>query len=228
MASEPSVFSSAASLPSGRTAGLLMGAASLLTVVFMAFHPTVHARNTEELFAGIDKTAFVNRVVHGSLIALQVLLVVAFSSLASRLGLGSILVRTGFVTYVTGALAMSAAALINGLILTDFVARYESQTKATMDSAKHVMAYGFAANQICSKAGVLAMSIAVALWSIGLLFRGAGVRAVGVFGCIAGIIPAAALLSGYLHMDVHGMLAFVFAQTVWSLAVAWLMVRGRI
>ncbi len=90
------------------------------------------------------------------------------------------------------------------------------------------MSYGFATNQICSKAGVLAMSIAVALWSLNLLSRPGGVRAVGIFGCLAGGIPAAALMLGYLHMDMHGMLAFVLTQTLWTLAVAWMLVRGRI
>ena len=228
MSSEPSVSANTNQLPSGRTTGLLMGVASLLTVVFMAYHPTVHAHTTEELFAGINETALASRVVHGSLIALEVLLVVAFSCLTTRLDPGSILVRAGFVTYVTGALALSMAAILNGLILTDFVARYQGRTKEALDIARHVMSYGFAANQICSKAGVLAMSIAVALWSLNLLSRPGGVRAVGIFGCLAGGIPAAALMLGYLHMDMHGMLAFVLTQTIWTLAVAWLLVRGRI
>ncbi|CAN5182030.1 hypothetical protein BH10PLA2_BH10PLA2_08110 [soil metagenome] len=228
MASEQATGFRGESFPSGRTTGIVMGVASLLAVLFMAYHPRVHASTNEELFAGISKVAFINKLVHGSLIALEIVLAVAFSCLASRLGNSSLLVRTGYFAYLTGAITLSAAALINGFVLTDFVARYVGRTKETLDIAKHALAYGGVANQVCSRMGVLAMSIAVALWSIKLISMSGGVRAVGIFGCISGGIPAAALLLGYLHMDVHGMLAFVLSQTLWSLAVAWLLVRGRI
>jgi hypothetical protein len=205
-----------------------MGGAALLTVLLMAYHPTIRASNNEEFFAGITRIAFTNKLVHGSLIALEVVLAVAFSCLTSRLGPSSLLVRLGYFAYLTGAITLSAAALINGFVLTDFVARYAERSRETLDTAKQVLAYGTAANQVCSKAGVLAMSVAVALWSIKLLGGAGSVRGVGIFGCLTGSALAVALLLGYLHMDIHGMLAFVLAQTLWSLAVAWLLVRGRI
>jgi hypothetical protein len=228
MASAQPLSSAGVSLPSGRTAGILMGTTSIMTVIFMAYHPMVHAHNTEELFAGINQVAFVNRLVHGSLIALELILLVAYGCFATRLGPQSIPVRLGSCAYTAGAIALSVAALINGFVLTDFVARYEGRPKEMMEIARQVLAYGSAANQVCSKMGVLAMSTAIALWSLKLLEESAGARAVGIFGCIVGAVPAVALLLGYLPMDVHGMLAFVLSQTLWSLAVAWLLVRGRI
>jgi hypothetical protein len=45
---------------------------------------------------------------------------------------------------------------------------------------------------------------------------------------VLGFAPLVALAIGYLPMDIHGVLAFIVTQTVWSIAVGVLLIRGRI
>jgi hypothetical protein len=215
-------------VPSGRTIGIMIASASLLSVCFMAYHPTIHSHQADAFIAEINNVALVNRIVHGFLIALTGLLACGFSGMASRLGLGSGMVRAGLAAYIMGALAMVAAAAINGFMLPDFVARYEGRPKESLEIMSHILAYSGVANRVCSQMGVLAMSIAVLLWSISLVGRPGALRAAGLFGCVTGMVLVVALLLGYLKMDVHGMLAFVLCQTMWSLSVAALLIRGRI
>src|SRR5947208_2877070 len=69
---------------------------------------------------------------------------------------------------------------------------------------------------------------AVGRQAVGYGVVSAAARAVGGLGCVAGGLPVVALLSGHLPMNVHGVLAFILAQTVWSLAVAAMLIANRI
>src|SRR5438105_7176724 len=117
MASETDGRADGDPLPSGRAAGVAIALASLLSVAFMATHPTVHAREPADFVAAVGRRAVVNGVVHGSLIALVAVLVCGLSCLASRLGMNSVWVRAGLVAYGLGAIAEVAAALVNGFIV---------------------------------------------------------------------------------------------------------------
>src|SRR5262245_58614823 len=97
-------------LPPARATGVVIAAASVLSVAFMMLHPTVHARGVANFVEAVVREAFRNVLVHGALIALMAALVCGFWGLASRLGLRSLCVRGGLVAYVFGALTMTAAA----------------------------------------------------------------------------------------------------------------------
>lgn len=230
----------------------MIAAASVLSVGFMAYHPTIHSRDPLDFIEAVGRTALVNGIVHGSLIALLAILFCGFTCLASRLGLHSLTVRAGLIAYGIGLIAMVAAATLNGFILTEFVAQHRvrssTETEApkqvspqahatphtpasaeeTLRTMRHILAYGHAANQVCSRIGVMGVSTAIVLWSLMLLRRTGHSRIIGILGGLAGTALIVALLCGFLPMNVHGMLAFVATQTVWSLVVAVAMIRNHL
>ena len=228
MANDPNGVPGDETLPSGRAAGLLIGLASVLSVAFMVFHPTVHAHDTAELIAGVARKAVVNRVVHGSLIALVGALVCGFTCLSSRLGANSISARGGLVAYVMGAGTLIVAALVDGFIFPEFIARYEGRPTEELETLRPALALVWTVNQVCARAGVLAMSVAMILWSANMARRPGGIRVVGALGAIVGTLLVGALMTGNLPMNIHGVLAFELAYTVWALAVATLLIRQRI
>jgi hypothetical protein len=75
---------------------------------------------------------------------------------------------------------------------------------------------------------VVASAIALVFWSIALTQRMGVARTIGILGIVLGFAPLVALAIGYLPMDIHGVLAFIVTQTVWSIAVGVLLIRGRI
>jgi hypothetical protein len=111
---------------------------------------------------------------------------------------------------------MTAAALVNGFVVAEFVGRYQGRPEGEFQTARYVLAFAHAVNQVCSRAAVLALSAAAAAWSAVLVRRPGPPRRVGALGCVAGGLPAVALVAGRLPMNVHGMLALVVAQTVWG------------
>jgi hypothetical protein len=82
-------------------------------------------------------------------------------------------------------------------------------------------------NQALAKLGTVALSAGIAAWSADLL-RGPGLaRAMGVAGILVGVACAGAMLSGSLHLDVHGMMAVLVMQALWTIGVGVLMLIPR-
>ncbi|HQR06372.1 MAG TPA: hypothetical protein PLN21_06095 [Gemmatales bacterium] len=219
----------------------------------MMYHPTIRAKGLPELVDEFARQQFVNSLVHGTLIGLMGLLVVGFSSLSSRMGWQHTLVRTAFISFCMGVMAMIAAALISGFIIPEFVEGYQARTAQQMKTSDHghavavipaepssaasleqiksmlqIMGLARSGNQVCSRMGVLASAISYLLWSLALLRYTGRVKWVGIFGTFAGLLLSAALLLGFLPMNVHGMLVYVGVQACWSVAVGWMMLTGRI
>jgi hypothetical protein len=213
---------------SGRAAGYMLAAGSILSFVFMWFHPATHAHTPAKFVEAVSAIAAADRIVHGSLIALSGVLFVGFWGVANRLGLNSVFVRSGLVAYAMGMAAMAVAALTNGLVLPEYVVRYEDPSAADLETMRHVFRMSHAVNQTFAQVGMLAISGATCLWSVVMAQRSGPIRTVGIIGVLAALLPSAALVAGHLRMDVYGMLAFVLAQSVWGLGVASLLIRGRL
>lgn len=228
MASASGYRSDDLDLPSGRAAGIAIAVASLLSTAFMAHHPTAHAHGVADMAAALKRISFVNEIVHGAMIALLGVLVYGFTCLASRLRPCVGCARAGLVAYVAGATALAAAATINGFILVEFLSRNDAQTPEQFEGARSILGLCHAANQVCSRMGVMAISVAIVLWSVPLACRSGFSRAAGVLGCIIGPALVLAVLSGHLAMDRHGMMLFILFTTIWSVAVAIDMIRKHI
>lgn len=207
---------------------MALAVGSVLSVALMALHPTAHTHEPAAFVAAVTAGATPNGLVHGGLIAATGTLVFGFWGLACRLGARSVAARAGLVAYAAGAGAMVAAALVSGFIVPEFVSRYDSRPAAELETMQHVLGLARAANQVCSRTGVLAASVAVVFWSAALLHRPGAPRVTGALGLAAGGLPALALLAGYLPMNVHGVLAFALAQAAWGVLAAALLIHGRL
>jgi hypothetical protein len=214
--------------PSGRLAGALIILSWLLSVAFMSHHPIIQGPGLQEVVADMERQAMADHIVHGALIALVGVLLCGFSCLASRLGLDSFVVRGGLIAYALAAGGMVLAALADGFVTPEFIGRFHGRPTSELEMMKQIMAFCGIGIRVCTRFGVVAMSVAVVLWSVALL-RGRGtVRVVGAFGWFAGAVPLILMSIGLLPMNVHGVLTFMIAQAVWSATVAGLLVRGDI
>ena len=105
MSGDAQQLSDAATPPGERSAGVALVVGSILAVAFMAFHPTVHGHGMVDFVAEFQRQTDVNKLVHGSLIGLMVVLFHGFAGLASRLGMNTFCGRGGLIVYGLGALA---------------------------------------------------------------------------------------------------------------------------
>jgi hypothetical protein len=209
-----------------RTAGSVLGATTLLSILMMAHHPTATTHEPASLAADIASTATLSRVVHGALIAMIGLELYAFVVFAGRIAPGRSAARAGLVAYAIGAGAMMGAALISGFIVSSLGVYYAG----TADPAPFVdfARLSMAGNQALANLGVFAMSAAIVLWAIALLHDRARGRWLAIVGFVTGLAPAVALFAGAIRLDVHGMLIVVVAQAIWNLAAGTELIRGKV
>ena len=216
----------AATAGEARIAGGMLVAATLLSILMMAHHPSASTHDPASLAADIAGTATLSRIVHGVLIALIALELYAFVVFSARLVPGRAAARAALVAYAIGTGAMMGAALISGFVVSSLGLYYAG----TADPAPFVdfARISMAGNQALAKLGVVAMSAAIVLWSVALLHDRARGRWLALVGFLAGLAPAIALLAGAIRLDVHGMLLVVVLEAIWNLAAGAELIRGRV
>lgn len=211
--------------PAARTAGTILIASSVLAVLFMAHHPTAETHDAAALAADIGSKASLSRFVHGGLIALIAAQLFAFTVFCRWVGAERSAVGAGLVAYAIGTGAMIGAALISGFVASDLAAHYASEGASDSRTFVDLLRLSMTGNQALANLGVIAMSTAIVLWALALFRTGRPVW-VAIVGLFAGLVPAIALVTGLIHLNVIGMLLVVIAQTVWNLSVGVLLVRA--
>jgi len=202
-----------------RTAGALLVATTVLSLLALSHHPTAGGDDAAAVVAQVRAVGGMARAVHGALLALmlvQWLCLLEFSSHRGLLAWGN---RSGLLLWSAGTLAMGVAALLSGFV----VPALADQTGAgALDPASVVaqMAFAHALNQSFAVSGSLLMAAAVMAWSSGLLRSVGWARPIGASGLVAGAAIALLLVGGIVRLDVHGMLL------VWSVLSAWLLLVG--
>lgn len=212
----------------GRTSGIVLACGSITMLVFMAMHPSPHAHDSNGLISELAAGAVFNGTVHGVLMGTLAVVLLGMVGFAEQLGLRRIIVRGGLTAYAIGVVALIGAATVNGFIVPAVAARYAGDDPGVLDRIRALLVLCHEMNQACDHLGIVALSAAALLWSLELLRRGGASRAIGVLGLICGLLPPAALFAGRLPMNVHGFGGFVLLQTIWYLAIAVQLIRGRI
>ncbi|MFN0135844.1 MAG: hypothetical protein ACKVS9_06970 [Phycisphaerae bacterium] len=211
-----------------RSAGITILVGAALIVAVIATHPIPHAHAGGGMVEAIRQTAHASRVVHAVAIVASCLLLIGFWGLAAALDLRRTVNRAGLVAFALGSLAMIAAALINGFAVVSIVELRGADEPAVFEKLHPQLALCRILNQTCTQVGVVASSIALLCWSITLLRRGGLDRAIGAFGVLAGVIPAAAMLHGTITMNLHGLAMVVLPLALWSAACAVRLIQRKL
>jgi hypothetical protein len=192
-----------------RTAGAMMAGAAILSVVAMAHHPT-----------GKHGLGGLAQLVHGTMIAVLLVMLAGFARFAACRGLDRTLPLVGLVAYAASAVAHLIAATINGFAVPALAAR----------GVPHdFFALSWELNQAFAGLGVYLTSAAFLAWSLDLVIRGPGAtRALSVVGLAAAIGPAALFAAGAIEMNVAGASIVYAAHAAFALFVSVQMMRGKI
>ena len=211
---------------SARRAGIVLVAATIVSIVAMAHHPSVGSHDPGAAIAEIGTKASLSRIVHGVLIALMGLELYAFAVFADRIGARRDAVRVGFVGYAIGIGAMIGAATISGFVITSLAAHF-ADAGADPSAFANLARLAMTGNQALAQLGTIAISAAILAWSIALL-RDRSNRWLAIIGFAASVLPALALVAGVIRLDVTGMTLVVVAEAVWNLAVGVALIRGKL
>lgn len=211
-----------------RLAGGVLIALALLSILAMAHHPTAGSHDSAALAAEIAEKSTLSRTVHGVLIAFMCVELWAFVVFCRRIGFERGAVSAGLVAYTVGTGAMIGAALISGFVVSTLGAHYAQHAEDYAVPFVDLARFAMTGNQALANLGAVAMSAAILLWSIALRHARTGNRWIALLGVPIGALPALALLFGFVHLDVRGMMLVVVCQAAWIIAVGAQMVRGAL
>jgi len=206
--------------------GLLL-ACALLTVVSVVGHPTVVARDARSLLEGLASQRGMIVGLHSILIALGLLQVVGFYGFSRLLGLAHPLVAAGLILFGFGIVGMINAAALNGFAAPAFAATFEAASPAQAEMAAVALKMSWSLNQAWDGIGSMAWCGAIVAWSLAMLGRGGLLRLVGLLGIVAALAIGGAIAAGLVRFNVGGFIATVSALAAWTIAVALLMLTGR-
>jgi hypothetical protein len=212
--------------PSSRTYGILLGLGSILMVVFIAMHPSMHGHDSEDFIEEIVRGAAFNGFVHGVIMVISGVVLLGLLGFADRLGMSRLVSRAGLVAYGVGWLSSLGAAAVHGFVVPGVVSWHEGGTP-TIEQLSPILGLCAVTGSLLAQIDMVGMSVAAVLWSILLLRRAGATRAIGVLGLLCGLLPLLALVTGHLPMSLHGFGTFILAQAIWYLAIAIQLVRGR-
>ena len=201
--------------------GTLLIAGSLAMVLVMSLHPTGHDLVSPERFA---RLARLNMMVHGLAVASVPVLFLGLLGLWRRLG-PSDLSTAALVAWGFGGVAVMVAAVASGFVATGVIRHMLTADEASRDLYHALLTYTSLVNRAFANVHVVAMSVAILLWSAEML-RGLRMgRAVGIAGVVAGAAILLGVLSGHLRMDVHGFGIVTLAHSAWLIWLGILLCR---
>ena len=209
-------------------AGLILISAALASVTAAAHHPVIKAHGRDDLFAQIRETAVADRFVHGALIVCTIALLFALFRFAQRLGTQRATVLLGLISYVFGAAAMISAALVDGFLAPEIGSSYLQAASNTPDDGVALLRFCSLAIQVFTKTGVIAVSVAILLWSAALIRAGRGPLLAAIVGVAVVLLQVYVLTHGGSAITAHTIIPIVIAMAVWYFAIGLLLIAGRI
>lgn len=204
--------------------GFALIVGTLCGVITMLFHPT-----GRDLIGQPGEVAhryeLITVAVHSLAIFGLPVVFFGFSGFSRRLGLENPLVSAALIAYGFGAMAVTSAAVINGLVGPVLTGKINEADEPTQKLLHLVLMNNSLLNQAFTKVFVVAAGFALIAWSIHLWKKGRLMQITAITGFIIGILSLSGILSGHLKLDVHGFGLFTFAQSIWTILVAVFMIR---
>ena len=202
-----------------RLSGTLIVIAAFGAIVLMLHHPSSLAPGND----GLLLEDWANKTVHGGMIAFLLLDMFAFTIVARKLRFSPLCARAGEMAFTIGMAALVIAGLINGFALSDLQAALPDSTVAALQ-----LRTLWILNQVFALFGVALVGSAAALWAKPMLALGRLGRVVAILGIAMAVLAAGWLLLGSGGLSLHAAVGAVAIFALWSLAIAALLLTGKV
>ena len=107
-----------------RLYGWLIAGGSIAAILLMSLHPRMSGGSPLEIVQALIRNASFNALVHGSLMAVYVMLGVSFLGLCHYLGRHQVTVQLGYAAYVLSLVAGISAAVSAGFVMATIAGGY--------------------------------------------------------------------------------------------------------
>jgi hypothetical protein len=208
-----------------RKSGWALIAGTVAGIIIMSLHPSGHDIAAPGQLESVLRLSI---AVHAlALFSLPVLFLGAWG-LSRRVETEDRVALAGLVTYAFGLAAVMNAGVLNGLVAPGILRQVFASDSPASQSARLMAGYYFRQNQAFAQVYVVAVSVAIALWSVSIIRSRRLDRALAIYGVILAPIILIALLSGHLSMGVHGFGMVVLCQGIWFIAAGVGLCRAQL
>lgn len=202
-----------------RMSGLALITGMVGTIITMIFHPTGHDLSAPGHLASMMQ---VNVAVHSLALVCIPILFLGALGLTQRLAAPNRLALAGLVLFGFAEVGAMIAATASGVVAPGLFHHIATDPNMA-DTWRAVLTLNGHLNQAFALVFVVASSAAIALWSAAILKNNTFARALGIYGCILAPLTVLAVLSGHLHLNVHGFGLIVLGQAVWFITAGVLL-----
>lgn len=209
----------------GKIYGILLFVTTVAAMLFVSHHPVADLHDKATGLQAIMRLSLMDRLVHGGLIAMMLLLAVGFSGFSWRLGIEHPAVMAGWLSYLIGVVAAMLAAVIDGFIVPDLAAAFAARPMEQPVAYDMLILCGDAI-QALTKLGFVLMNLGLVFWGHALMHHRGMARWIAVLGMAIGGFSGVFVLTGAQHLDPPRLMAIMAAQSLWNLTIAIWMIRG--
>jgi hypothetical protein len=194
-----------------RLGGWALVAGAVVSILVMLFHPggahhvsKAQFENLIALIIGVHALAMAGLPVSfaGALV------------LTRRLDSPGRIAVVGLIVYGFGLLAYMAAAAMSGLVTPGVLREMVAHTPAS-EQWHTLLDYSHSINQAFAQIGAVAFCVAIVLWSVAMLRGRVFPVGLAIYGLASSVVIFAALILGFLDLELHGFILITFAQVIW-------------
>jgi len=198
--------------------------AAVVSIIALSHHPSVHGHGAANLLAQMARLRASDEVVHAIAIAAAGTQLAGLVVFSLRRGLRKATVVAALVAYAIGTGTIVAAAVIDGFLIPGIAVRTDFASAGAAETALALVRFAVIAVQACTKVALVAMAVAIVLWSVDIVRGTVAVRATATVGFVAGAaMLAIALFGGWISAHVVGAVGAL--ATIWNVAIGALMIR---
>jgi hypothetical protein len=212
----------------GRLFGAFLVAAAIITTVALSHHPSFGNRQPADVAKALAAGLALNGAFHAFMIVMLGVLYLGLVGYSRRRGLESPLVLAGLIAATAGLAAETGAGLIDGFFVSIFGAHIARGNPALVDQGMQVISAAAIVLQILAKFGLVAISVAIVLWSIQLFDRDRAHVALGIVGCVAGTLTIVLTSTVATTLNPHNVGLVYGTQALWYAFAGVLMIQRRL
>lgn len=214
-----------------RPAAIAICATIAIAFVALSHHPVSSgATSAQASLAYLAGEGTRDRLVHGALIVMFAILAGGHAVFASLLGAARPVVLLAMTAYLAGSGLVSGAMLLDGFVTPALAARFLAVSEATALQVHVCLAAIGIGIQLLTRAGLLAMSVALLAFAWALLSGPPPLhhaRGLAVLASLAALLPAGFVLFGNVALAPANLLAIFAALAAWYAGMAWALFNYR-
>lgn len=213
-----------------RRAALALAGTSGLALLALSHHPVVsQAASVQDSLAQLAALQLMDGLVHGVLIVMLAILAGCFAVFGALLRAPRPAVTIAMSAYGLGCCMVLAAMLLDGFAVPQLARQFMAAPQGEVDVIHIVLRVFGTIIQVLTKAGLLAMCVAILAWSYALIYGTPALpwaRCCAALGIAAGLLPGLFLLFADVRLAPGSLMAIFGIHSAWNLGAAAVLIRS--